>query len=338
MLLHDAGFMIKLLKTSPGLAFILAPLFAISAWLLAYFNGLQVISTGGMPLYDLLITNINPAQELFYGIAACVLITSQAFHLNYVFNKHEVLYKNSWMPSVFYVLLMIIIPQFLVFHPLLLVNTIFILILDKIFKLYKTPNAFALDFDIGFLISTAALIYFPSIVMFLLFLTGLLILKPFSWRDWILGIMGLMLPFFFMFTYYFLTDQFQYFTSKFFTANIRQQIDMWSLLPKGFGITVGYILFLLFLAVLKLSRNFYKNVIRTRNLQQITLLFNVISVIIILLTPEVQLYRFTVLAIPFSFLISYYFLSAKKIWYAEVLFWLLITNVVYNFFLMRFVQ
>ncbi|MEO8150480.1 MAG: DUF6427 family protein [Bacteroidia bacterium] len=330
--------MIKILKSNPGIAFIIVPLIAILAWVLAYSKGLMVATNGAMPLYDLLIKFVLPEQKLFYSISGCLLVIAQAFHLNFVLNKHEVIYKNSWLPSLFYVLLMSLIPQFLVFQPILIANSITILIIDKIFKLYKNQQPLALDFDIGFLISTSALFYYPSIILVLLFFAGVIILKPFAWRDWIVGLMGLILPFFFVFTYYFLTDQFQYLTTRFFTANIRQDIDVWRLLPKGFGITVGYILVLLVLALLKLSQHFNKNVIRTRNLQQLMLIFNIVCAIMIVLTPEVQLYRFTVLAIPFSFLLAYYFLAAKKSWYAEVAFWLLIANIVYNFFLMKLVM
>jgi hypothetical protein len=327
--------MIKLLKSNPLIAFILMPLLAISVWALAFNQGLTVATTGAMPLYDLLIRYVQPQQKLFYCIFSCILVISQAFHLNFVFNRHEVIYKNSWMPSLFYVLLMSMLPQFLVFQPALIANSITIFVIDKIFKLYKNQQPLSLDFDIGFLISISALFYFPSIILGLLFFSGIIILKPFSWRDWIVGFLGFILPFFFMFTYYFLTDQFQYFTSRFFTANIRQEIDVWRLLPKGFGITVGYIVLLLMLALSKLSQNFSKNVIRTRNLQQLMLIFIVVCAIMIVLSPEVQLYRFIILAIPLSFLLAYYFLSANKKWFAELAFWLLIANIVYNFFLMK---
>lgn len=330
--------MIKLLKTNPALSFIFAPLFAICVWTLTYFKGFEVVSNGAMPVYDLLITYISPDLKLFYCVFGCLLVISQAFHFNYILNRNEVIYKNSWMPSLFYVLLMSIIPQFIVFNPLLITMSVIIFILDKIFQIYKNPNALALDFDIGFLISIAALFFFPAILLYVLFALGLIILKPFSWRDWVVSLMGLALPFFFMFVYYFLTDQFQYLTSKFFTANIRQQIDWWLLVPKGFGITIGFILFLLMLSIFQLAGNFSKNVIRTRNLQQVTLLFVVISGLMILLTRNVQLFRFEILCLPFSFLLSYYFLSAKKVWYAEVLFWLLIANIAYNFFLMKVVE
>lgn len=329
--------MIKILKSNPGFAFILVPLIAICLWALTFGKGLVVATTGAMPLYDLLINYVSVEQKLFYTILGCLLVIGQAFHINIVLNRHEVIYKNSWLPSLFYILLMSLIPQFLVFQPILIANSITIFILDKIFKLYKNQQPLGLDFEIGLLISIAALFYFPAIILALLFFAGIIILKPFAWRDWIVGLLGLLLPFFFVFTYYFLADQFQYFTTRFFTSNIRQEIDVWRLLPKGFGITVGYILILLLLALVKLSQHFNKNVIRTRNLQQVMLIFNVVCALMILLTPEVHLYRFTVLAIPFSFLLAYYFLAAKKAWYAEVAFWLLIANIIYNFFLMKVV-
>ncbi len=326
--------MIKLLKRNPGIAFIIVPLITIAIWSLSY-NGFTVATTGAMPLYDLLLHILPAENKIGYFVLGLLLVISQAFHLNYVFNKNEVIYKNSWLPSLFYVLLMSLIPQFLAFQPVLITNSISIFILEKIFRLYKNQQPLSLDFDTGMLISISSLFYFPSIFISLLFFSGIIILKPFSWRDWVVGFLGMLLPFFLMFTYYFLTDQFQYFTARFFTSNIRQQIDVAQLLPQGFGVTIGYISLLLLLSVFALQKNFSKNVIRTRNYQQMMFIFIITAALEILTSPVNQLYRFIILAIPFSFLIAYYFLAIKKTWFAETAFWILICNILFNLFWLK---
>jgi hypothetical protein len=329
--------MIKLLKSNPALAFVLVPLFVIFIWVQTYITGLQVIPNG-MPLYSVLLFWLPPVNTLGYCVIALVLVLFQAFYFNYILNKNEIISKNSWIFSLFYMLLMSLLPQFLVFHPMMIGMTIIVIVFEKIFNLYKSNNALAINFDIGLLISLAALFYFPLIVVYLLYMIALIILKPFAWRDWIVGLMGLVLPFFFMFTYYFLTDQFQYLTATFYDENINNQIDWWRLIPRGFSITIAYVSILLALAVFQLTGNFGKNVIRIRNLQQVLLIFIIVGGILLLITRDTHLFRFTILCLPFAFLLTYYFTTVKKIWYAEVLFWLLIANMVYNFYLMDLVK
>jgi len=325
--------MIKLLKSNPALNFILVPLLVLLIWTHAYFNGFEVINNG-MPLYGVLLFWLSPDNRLAYCILAGLLILFQAFYFNYILNKNEIIPKKSWIFSIFYVILMSLLPQFLVFHPMMIGITLIVSVIDKIFSLYKNNNSLALDFDIGLIISLAALFYFPLILFYVLYMIALVILKPFSIRDWIVGLMGLVLPFFLMFTYYFLTDQFQNLTGAFYTENINNQINFWRLVPKGFGITIGYVAFLMVISLFHLAGIIGKNVIRIRNLQQVMLIFIIIGGIILLLTRDIYLFRFTVLCIPFAFLLTIYFATVKKVWYAEVLFWLLVSNLIYNYYLM----
>lgn len=329
--------MIKLLKSNPALAFILVPLIVIFVWVQAYFNGFEVVKDG-MPLYGVLLFWLSPENKLAYCILAMLLILFQAFYFNYILNKNEVIPKNTWIFSLFYVVLMSMIPQFLVFHPMMTGITLVVIVIEKIFQLYKSNNALALNFDICLLISIAALFYFPLILVYVLYVVALIILKPFAWRDWVVGLMGLVLPFFFMFTFYFLTDQFQNLSAAFYVKNISNQINWWRLVPKGFSITVGYVLLLIFLSLFQLTTNFGKSVIRIRNLQQVLLIFIIIGTFLLLLTRDLNLFRFTIFFLPFSFLLTNYFTTVKKTWYAEVLFWLLVANLVYNFYLMDLVK
>lgn len=329
--------MIKLLKSNPALVFIVAPLFVLFVWIQAYLNDFNVVADG-MPLYGVLLFWLSPENRLIYCILAILFLLFQAFYFNNILSKNEVIPKNTWIFSLFYVMLMSLIPQFLVFHPMMIGITIIIIVVEKIFQLYKSNNALALNFDICLLISIASLFYFPLILFYLLYAVALIILKPFFWRDWVVGLMGLVLPFFLVFTYYFITDQFQNLSAAFYTKSINNQIDWWRLVPKGFSITVGYVLLLVVLSLFHLTSNFGKNVIRIRNLQQVLLIFIIIGALLLLLIRDLNLFRFTILFLPFSFLLTYYFTKIKKVWFAEVLFWLLIANIVYNFYLMDLIK
>jgi hypothetical protein len=48
-------------------------------------------------------------------------------------------------------------------------------------------------------------------------------------------------------------------------------------------------------------------------------------------TGSTTIYRFAILTIPVSIMISYYFLAGKKAWWNELLFWLLIGTLVLNY-------
>jgi len=284
-----------------------------------------------MPLYNVVFSILSqwpPWVGVLFGI---LLTTSQVFHLNYIVQKHEVLYKNSYLPALFYLILMAIIPQFLTFHPVLIANTFLIFILDKLFRIYKNPAALSLAFDTCFLISIATLFYLPAISFFLLFAISILILKTFSWRDGIVGLIGLALPLFFTFIYYFWIDGLDELADKFFLKNIRQLWGTGGLVLQGYRITLALVSFIFILTLIRIRQNFYKNVTRIRNFQQVIFILLTVTLISLLFTAgSVAIYRFSILVIPLATMISYYFLAAKKQWWTEVLFWLLLGTLIFN--------
>ena len=284
-----------------------------------------------MPLYNVIFAFFSGLPPWVGGVFGFVLTTSQVFHLNYIVQKHEVLYKNSYLPGLFYMLFIAMIPQFLTFHPVLLANSMLLFVLDKLFKIYKNPAAMSLAFDSCFIIGLTTLIYLPAISFFLLFALSILILKTFSWRDLLVGLIGLSLPFFFTFIYYFWIDDLNAFSDKFFLRNIRQLWDTSGLVLQGYRITLAVISIVFILTLIRIRQNFYKNVTRIRNFQQVIFIFLGVALLSLIFTAgSVAVYRFAILVIPLSVMISYYFLAAKKKWWTEVLFWILLGLVVFN--------
>jgi len=189
----------------------------------------------------------------------------------------------------------------------------------------------SLAFDSCFLIGLATLIYIPSITFFLLFALSILILKTFSWRDWIVGIIGLALPFVFTFIYYFWNNGLHELSDKFFLRNIRELWDTSGLVLQGYRITLGVISVIFVLTLGRIRQNFYKNVTRFRNFQQVIFIFLGVALLSLIFTAgSAAIYRFAILVIPLSVMISYYFLSARKKWWTEFLFWILFGLVVFN--------
>lgn len=322
---------LNLFKNSQPITFILIPVFLAIAWVSAAYGGSTFLVSNPMPLYNVVFGILSGLPAWAGGVFGFLLTTSQVFHLNYIVQKHEVLYKNSYLPALFYLLFIALIPQFLTFHPVLIANSFLLFVLDKLFKIYKNPAAMSLAFDSCFLIGVATLFYLPAIAFFLLFAISILILKTFSWRDWLVGLIGLSLPFFFTFIYYFWIDDLDEFSNKFFLRNIRQLWDPSGLVLQGYRITLGVVSVIFILTLGRIRQNFYKNVTRIRNFQQVIFIFLGVALLSLIFTSgSAAVYRFSILVIPLAAMISYYFLAAKKKWWTEFLFWTLLGLVIFN--------
>ena len=310
--------------------YLIVPVFLMIFLAVSWRGPGEFVIQNPMPLYDLVLSGIMHMPQWVVGFFVLALLVSQVFHLNHIIHKHEVLYKNSFLPALFMMVFLVMIPQFMTFHPVLVVNTILIFILDKLYKIYKTPSPLPLAFDICFLVGVATLFYLPAISFLLLFAISILIMKPFAWRDWLVGLTGLLLPFFFAFVYYFWTDGLLELKEKFLFGSITQLLDTDGMVLQGYRITIVVIGILLGLTLFRIRQNFYKNTTRIRNFQQVIFMFLLVALISLAFTGSVAVYRFAILAIPITIMVSYYFLAGKKTWINETIFWVLMATLVLN--------
>ena len=261
-----------------------------------------------------------------------VLVTSQALHLNYTLNKHEIFFKQSWLPALFYLIFSTQFVDFLQFSPLLLINSVFIFVLDKIFSLYKNQKAMGATFDVALLIAIIALLYAPAAFFIVLFFIGVAILKPLNWRDLSIGLIGLIVPLSIVLVGYFLNGSLLNFInqykSSFTTTFVLSNFNLAKQLPSAILLSIVFIL-----SLMKLRNNYLKNVTKSRLCQQILLLFTLISILTIPFTLHIGIQCYMLLIIPFSAIIAYYFLDGKKIIYQELLLLIIIANWVYSNFI-----
>jgi hypothetical protein len=321
---------ISFFKSRQPFVNVLFILLAIVIWSLNYSR--FTIETGNsFPFYRWLLKLIAPDHKFIYFLLGLTFVISQTIYLNFICSKHDVLYKSSYLPGLFYLLLMCSIPQFVSFNPALITNTILLFGLNKIFKLYKNESPLAWDFDACVLLSIATLFYFPSIIFLLLYAVGLIILRPFSWRDWVVGMMGFIMPVFFVLLYYFLTDRLHEIRNLIYSVAITDNLNIKNAVPQGYPFIILWTSVMFIISLLKLRMNFLKNTAKTRSYQWIILFFTAISVLMIIATPAEPLFRFSILCIPLSIIISYYFLTTKKVWITEPILYLLIAFILYNY-------
>ena len=290
------------------------------------------IAANGMPFYDIVLTAFTGFPSWVRVLVVTSILFLQAIHLNFILNKHEVIFKSTWLPALMYVLIGSLLPPFQWFHPMLFVNTLLLFALDKIFFLYKNAKPLALDFDIGFIIGFASLFYLPIIIFIFFFGIALILLRPFSWRDWATGIIGVFLPLFFAFCYYFLTDHLMLLYEKIVLSGIRRPTNLTSLFPSGYLYSIVLLCIIIALAIFKQQANFYKNVTKTRLNHLVLILFAITGIVTSLFTDTPLIYRFYILTIPLAVWSSYFFLSMKRLWLAELIMLLFMSCWIYNYF------
>ncbi|MBP7245553.1 MAG: hypothetical protein KBA99_09655 [Bacteroidia bacterium] len=324
--------LIRSFRTTQIFPLVILVILSATMWFVSKSGTYEIVARNGMPLYDLIVSSLTFIPPSLSVFLAFLLFTSQAIHINHVINKHEVLYKQSWLPALMFIIIAGLFPPFLWIHPILFVNSLLIFVFDKLFSLYKHPAPLALSFDGAFLLSLAALFYLPTIFLFLFYILCILILRPFSWRLWTVSIMGLLLPFFFAFFYYFWNNELMSFYERVFVSGIKRQIDLAHIFNVKYILSVVIVGILFILSLLKLQTNYFKNVTKSRLIQQLLVLLIPIGILSVLFSRDESLYRYSIIVLPVSIYLAYYFLSGKKRWVMEVMFLLLCAGWIYNYF------
>lgn len=322
--------MIRFFKSPQPAALFTIPVIIVVLWGQIFLNCKPVAVESSMPLWNLLSSFFSAFPSWLNFIFMLALISGTAIYLNVVLNKHEVLYKNSYLPSFVYALYISSIPAFLCFHPIHFVNILVIRIFDKVFGLFKNERPVAPIFDFAFLAGTVCLLYFPATVIIPLLLISMLIIRPWNFREWMIMFVGIALPFFFVLVWMFWIKDLPGFVKSYIEVfkSIRPE---WTITTGKALITLASLLgFWLFASLLKLRMNYLKNIVRTRSNQQIVFLMLLFFSGAIFLTGKISLTSFALLAIPFSTFGAYYLVSAKKrIQFYEIFLWMVVAAVVW---------
>ncbi len=322
---------IQFFKENNTPSLIALPVLTTLVYSLCFFRNVPIISiTDAGPIYIWMMNYINQFSRPVVFLTGLILLISQVFYLNHITNKYEVLYQPSHLPALIYIICMGLFPDFLCLHPMLFVNLILLVVLELLFSVYKSDTVLSTVFNAGFLLAIATLFYIPSVALFLLIWISLILLRPYAWRDWVISLIGFSIPFFFISVYYLYVNQLPLFGSHILNFTDSHLLFAF-VFNQRYYFSLGVIFSLLIASIIMLQGNFYKNFIRTRRYQQALGAFLILSSVSFMLATAVSLYHFTIVAIPLSIFIGYYFLATEMKFWREVFFLVLVAVMVYNY-------
>jgi hypothetical protein len=267
---------------------------------------------------------ISPGLNI---LLAGIIVFVQALLLNHLVNHFNLLGKPTFLPALMYITVSGLFMPFLVLSPPLLCNFLVIWMLFKLFSFYKSNDAKSVAYDLGMIVAVGTIIYLPFIYLFLVIWIALMLFKPFNWREGIAGIIGYITIFFFLAVYYYLND------------SLGQFYNIWKPLATKFpdSITINYynylvlipVIVILVLCFVKLQQNFFKSYVQVRKSFQLLFIIFLIACLSFYIKDAFHLNHFLLCAVPAAVFFSYYFLYAKRKWFYETLFALLVISIIY---------
>jgi hypothetical protein len=225
------------------------------------------------------------------------------------------------LPALFYLLLCTSITQLHELTPALISSSFLIWMFYRLFSAYKTDGVSVNFLDCGLLISVASLVYFPAIVFFFFLLAAISLLRPLIWREWVFALIGLLIPYLFLFSGYYIWDLSASdlvskvsasFTSPGIDYKLSQMVN-WTFVLL-FIITGSYFIATYFDSMKIHARKFF----------MVFWVFFLFGLLIFLVRINSGVGMVYFISIPLAYLFSFYFIKCKTNWINEIVFALLL--------------
>jgi hypothetical protein len=279
-------------------------------------------------LYKLLVHLLTPLHlpAIVYGLTAFFLIFIQATLLNRICTDQKMLPKPNYLPGMAYILLSSLFIEWNHFSAPLLVNTLLILIFYRMINLYNTNKPLSGIFNIGVLMGVVTLLYQPAFIFVVMLPVSLFIMRPFRIREWVTGILGLTIPYYFLALEPVFSNEWNW---KYLVPSITFDFPA---MPSSFFITFSIILlvFPFILGGYFVQDNLNKMLIQIRKGWSLLLLFLIISVFIILVNGGVNYVNWIFGLMPLAAFHAATYYYAERKWYIPmIIHWIIFGYAIY---------
>ncbi len=245
-------------------------------------------------------------------LLAALLTFVQSLLVNLIINENKITAKKNYLGGGVYIIFVSFFTEGIYLSPALFSATFILLMLRSLFLLAKADKQNGNIFDLGFMVSIAALFYFPTWGFLLFLLLGLGTVRPFVFREWIILWLGVVAPLFVLFTIFFYNDL-SLPTVTLHNWNLDGQI---SELMKIQIVVLGFIA----LFVIVTSQSALSGVaIQVRKFSSLLLFSLLIIVASFFLQADLHWSHAVWLAIPLSILLTMFLLQIRRIVWAEIL-------------------
>lgn len=279
-----------------------------------------------MPFYDWFLGQLEN-HPLLSRILTLLLLIFIGMWVSRMNTKFIILQHRTYLPAIIYIVLVSSYQPLQVLNPAVFAAAFFVLSLDVMLDAYKKEGLAHEFFMAGFLIAIASLFYARAAFLMLIVWTGLAILRPVQWREWVFTVLGFAVPIIFLFASYYLSGV----DSAASWELIRQDFihDRTAEIPNYIYLAFyGYVLILILLASRKMLYDFQKLKIYIRKFFRLNfwIFAFVLAIFLIIYSRAMEMIYF--LAIPVSYILSYYFFNTRSRLRGEIIFTLFLAGYV----------
>lgn len=265
---------------------------------------------------------INNSMPSVYPIISFLLLFTQAIAFNKLANDHRLLQKPNYLTGMAYLLITSMFAEWNILSAALIVNTMLIWVWANMSGLYNNKNAKSTLFNIGMGIGVSTFFYFPSIAFAILIIVGLILTRPFKLSEWVVALLGIITPYYFILAYAFLTDSWKGYKWPVFIISLPNFYQSHYKLA-----AVVLILLVAIIGLIYIKQHFRRQLVQTRKSWNLVFLYFLVAIFIPFINATHNFQYWILCAVPLSaFVASAFFYPAKK-WSPLLIHWLMVAFV-----------
>jgi len=255
------------------------------------------------------------------------LLVTQALRLNMVMQDLRMFSSVNYVPAMTYVLLSGLLMESNTITETLVSNSLTLWIFIKLSRLYNNPEPKALLFNIGIIAGISILLFHPTAILIVVVLFALAVVRPFRIAEWLVLLLGVLLPYYFLLVFLYLNNQFALVGA--YLPNISFGSPLHGL-DKLYLINLGFTLFATLVGLYQLQSHVGRLVIQIRK--------NWGVMMVLLFTLILSPFMFSSLGtqvllmglVPLSATISNGYSNPKKLLLSNFLFWTALGLIIIN--------
>jgi hypothetical protein len=274
------------------------------------------------------VDNFTSNYPLVQAILSLVMVLFIAFLIQQINSKYTLIKARTKLPAVIYIIIIGGFTAMHTLHPVFFAATFMLLGINSLFSIFNSPKPQPEIFNAGLFIATGSLFYFNLIVLLPAFLIAISILRrERKWREFMVLIIGFLIPVAFALTYAFFTDQLND-AFLVFQQNIFSRINHFKTnYPlQGF---LGLLIFLTIIGSFKIMQQYDTRKVSIRKYYSVLFVVFFFSILSFMFVPATSLEMLVIAVIPVTILISNLFVSIESVFWRELLFTLLLATAIF---------
>ncbi len=325
--------LISFFKSSYLLQYGLLVVLAVLLWIGAFIHPVIQefnVNTYLNPAFSL-ISSFSIPGNLMAVIIAFILNLFIAFVLNYSLIKNELAPTNSLIPALIYIVISAVSIRIMGPNPVLFSTLLLIIAFHNLLGIYSEEDAFDKVFNAGFFIGLASAFYFPTIFFFMFIWITFVVYRIQNWREWVIAFLGLITPFMFIFTWFFLIDELVFLLLSY--QEYFASISFFNF--QGNSNWVSYLIFAIMtlitlVAIFRVIASLNEKTILFRKKIGALMWFSIIAVLVFFISPHTEYYSLGLLTISISAFIAIALSYINRLFWFEIAFGILVLMILMN--------